>query len=146
MTSRLLAFSALACSLVVLTATASEPEAVNAHSHLSPASACAAVCGDCHLQCEMCYLHCSSLLHDGKQGHARCMQLCLDCAECCALCSSLCARQSEMSGPTAAFCADCCETCATACDKYPDDEHMAACAACCRACAQECRSLAQSIQ
>jgi hypothetical protein len=33
--------------------------------------------------------------------------------------------------------------CAEACEKSPDDEHMAACAKACRACAESCREMAK---
>jgi len=81
----------------------------------------------------------------GKKEHAKTAQLCTDCGECCKTCATLCARQSPLAGPMLECCAKCCDQCAAACEKLPDDKHMAACAKSCRDCAKDCRAMLKHL-
>ncbi len=110
-------------------------------THTAHFMKCAKVCGDCQLQCASCFKHCLTMLTDGKKGHAKTAQLCADCAECCKTCSTLCARESSLARPMLECCATCCDQCAAACEKTPDDKHMAACAKSCRDCVKDCREM-----
>ncbi len=104
---------------------------------------CAKVCANCQLTCDSCFKHCLTLLGEGQKQHALTAQLCADCSECCKLASTLSARQSPLAGPACECCAECCDMCAEACEKHPQDQHMAACAKACRECAESCREMAK---
>lgn len=108
------------------------------HEHFM---SCAKACADCQLQCDTCFHHCAMLVTDGKQEHAKCMLLCVDCGDCCKLAASLAARHSPLAGLACDCCAKCCDECATACEKLSNDKEMAACAKECRGCAKACREM-----
>ncbi len=133
----------------VSTADAQEKSAHGEHEHAEHFMKCAKVCADCQLQCDSCFKHCLTLTADGKKEHAKAAQLCIDCAECCKTCATLCGRQSLLTGPMleccAKCCAKCCDECAAACEKTPDDKHMAACAKSCRDCAKQCREMLKHL-
>src|SRR2546421_13129168 len=99
-----------------------------AHDHAGHFMQCAKACADCQLQCDSCFKHCLELLTQGKKEHAKTVQLCADCGECCKLADTLSARQSPLARPACECCATCCDECAAACEKFPDDKHMAQCA------------------
>ena len=113
------------------------------HEHAEHFMKCANVCADCQLHCDSCFKHCLTLLIDGKKEHAKTSQLCADCGECCKSCSTLCARESPLARLMLECCEKCCDECAAACEKIPDDTHMAACAKSCRDCAKDCREMAK---
>ena len=79
-------------ALFSLSASAADPVKVEgvkvADTHVAYWT-CAKACGDCQIQCDMCFKHCSTLVADGKVEHAKCAQLCIDCGDCCKLASSL---------------------------------------------------------
>jgi len=102
---------------------------------------CAKACADCQLQCEMCFQHCSGLVVQGEKSHAATMRSCSDCAEVCKLAATLSARGSSFAAPSCELCAKVCDQCATACEKFPQDKHMADCAKSCRDCAKACREM-----
>jgi hypothetical protein len=106
---------------------------------------CAQVCAACQVECDNCFQHCLKLLADGKKEHMKTAEMCADCAECCKACATLCARNSPLAKPMLECCITCCEQCAAACEKFPDDEHMAACAKTCRDCAKECKEMAKQL-
>lgn len=106
---------------------------------------CAKVCADCQLECDSCFKHCLTLTAGGNKEHAKTAQLCVDCAECCKACATLCARQSPLAKPMLECCEKCCKECAAACEKFPDDKHMAACAKKCRDCAKECGEMLKHL-
>jgi len=121
-------------------------QAVSAeHEHAEHFTKCAKVCANCQVECDSCFKHCLDLVAGGKKEHAATAQLCVDCAECCKTCSTLCARQSPLSRPMLECCAKCCDDCAAACEKFPDDKHMATCAKSCRDCAKECREMLKHL-
>ena len=51
------------------------------------------------------------------------------------------ARHSPFAAHACECCIKCTEACATACEKFPDDKHMAACAKACRDCAKACKEM-----
>ncbi len=112
----------------------------NAEDHSSHLTQCAKTCANCQIVCDSCHTHCLELLADGKKEHAKTARLCADCAECCKTCATLCARQSPLAKHMLECCQSCCEECAQACEKFPDDKHMAECAKTCRDCAKECKT------
>ena len=116
------------------------------HPHGEHFAKCAKVCSDCQLHCDMCFKHCLTLLADGKKEHATTAQLCVDCAECCKLSATLTARMSPLSAEACECCAKCNDKCAEACEKFPDDKHMAECAKSCRDCAKSCREMIQHLK
>ena len=134
-------FSLLATTLVVAVIVPPGPSARAQHEHDEHFTKCARACAECQLECDSCFKHCLTLLTGGQKEHARSAQLCADCAECCKTCSTLCARQSPLARHMLECCEKCCTECAAACEKLPDDKHMAACAKSCRACAKECHAL-----
>jgi hypothetical protein len=111
------------------------------HEHSEHFMKCAKVCAECQVECDSCFKHCQTLLVDGKMEHSATAQLCADCGECCKSCSTLCARKSTLARPMLDCCIKCCDECAAACEKIPDDKHMAACAKSCRDCARVCRDM-----
>lgn len=104
-------------------------------------AACAKVCGECMLECEMMFHHCYKLVAEGKVDHAKPMRVALDCSELCTASAKLCARNSELAPAACTATAVGCELCATHCDKFPHMPEMKACAAKCRECAKSCREM-----
>jgi hypothetical protein len=104
---------------------------------------CAEVCNACQIECDSCFQHCLDLVASGKAEHKATAQLCVDCGEVCSTCATLCARNSPLSKYMLECCAKSCEECAVACEKFPNDEHMAACAKECRKCQKECSEMAK---
>lgn len=107
---------------------------------------CARVCAECQLQCDSCFTHCRIMLENGNKEHAKTAQTCADCAECCKLAATLTARFSPFSVAACECCAKCCDECAAACEKMPNDKHMAECAKSCRDCAKSCRDMVGMMQ
>ncbi|QEL19880.1 hypothetical protein [Limnoglobus roseus] len=106
--------------------------------------ACAKICSDCQLQCDMCFAYCNGMTAKGLKGHEKTAQLCVDCADCCKLAATLTARTSLLSADACECCAKCCDKCAEACEKIDDDKHMHECAKSCRDCAKACRAMTQT--
>lgn len=115
------------------------------HPHAEHFAACAKACADCQQQCDMCFHHCASLLAEGKKEHATTMNTCVDCAECCKLAATLSARNSPFAAAACECCAKCNDECAAACEKFPDDKHMAMCAKSCRDCGKACREMIKHL-
>ena len=135
----------MATTLAVAVIVPLGPSARAQHEHAEHFMKCAKACADCQLQCDSCFKHCLTLLAEGKKEHAKTAQLCADCGECCKLAATLSARQSALAGPACECCAKCCDECAAACEKHPDDKHMAQCAKACRDCAKVCRDMLKSL-
>lgn len=114
----------------------------SSHQHVHHGmSECAAACAGCQMACDSCAAHCLGLLEEGKKAHAETLQTCLDCAEVCAAADRIVARGGPFSEIICRACADACARCAEACEKFPDDEHMADCAKECRKCATACQQM-----
>jgi hypothetical protein len=133
--------SLIAAALAVAVVSPVGPMVYAGHEHAMHLTKCAKVCAACQVQCDSCFKHCLELVAAGNKKHAETAQLCADCGECCKTCATLCARKSPLVGPMLECCAKCCDECAAACEKLPDDKHMADCAKECRACAKECRAM-----
>jgi hypothetical protein len=129
--------------LAVVALTVFTPLIASAEHGDSMMKKCAQVCNACQIECDSCFQHCLELAAGGKAEHKVTAQLCVDCAECCSTCSKLCARNSPLSKHMLECCAKCCEECAAACEKFPNDEHMAACAKECRKCQKESAEMAK---
>lgn len=114
--------------------------------HHEPFMKCAKACADCQVQCDGCFRHCADLVAKGMVDHVKTLHTCVDCAECCKLAASLSARQSPFAVPACECCAKCCDECAAACEKFPDDNHMADCAKSCRDCAKACRTMIEHLK
>ena len=106
---------------------------------------CAKACADCQVQCDSCFHHCAEMVGKGDKDHAKCMHACVDCADCCKLAATLSARNSPFAAAACECCAKCNDECAAACEKFPDDKHMAACAKSCRDCAKACREMIKHL-
>lgn len=102
---------------------------------------CAAECAKCQEICDSCAAHCLKMLGEGKKAHAETLQTCLDCAEICAAADRVVARSGPFSNIICRACADACLHCAEACERFPDDQHMADCARECRKCASVCQQM-----
>lgn len=113
------------------------------HEHFA---ACAKACAACMIECDMCFHHCAENLAAGKKEHAATLHTCIDCAECCKTAAALVARHSPFAAHACECCIKCTEACATACEKFPDDKHMAACAKACRDCAKACKEMLQHLK
>ena len=111
------------------------------HSETDVVDACAKACSDCERACDSCAAHCAGLLKDGHPEHATTLAACLDCADFCSAASQIVSRRGPFSALICESCAGACDHCAQACEKFPDDKHMAACAVACRTCEKACRSM-----
>ena len=109
--------------------------------HGQPTPECAAECAECQQVCDSCAAHCLMLVADGQKEHQQTLQTCLDCAEICAAADRVVARGGPFSDVICRACAEACARCAAACEKFPDDEHMARCAKECRKCQQACETM-----
>jgi hypothetical protein len=110
-------------------------------AHHGAFNKCAQACAHCTLACESCFKHCLTMVAAGHKDHTRTVQTCNDCGDFCALAAKIVNRRGPMAATTCEACAKVCDTCGEACEKFPDDEHMAACAKACRDCARECREM-----
>lgn len=112
--------------------------------HAAHFTKCAKVCADCQLACDACFTHCLTIT-DGDKQHVKTAQFCVDTADCCKTCASVCARGGPLAKLMLDCCGKCCDECAAACEKMPNDKHMAACAKTCRECSKECRNMATMV-
>lgn len=129
-------------AVVVATQAQAEYKMVNQdHQHGDQFTMCAKACSDCQQQCDACFHHCATQLAAGKKENEKSMHTCVDCAECCKLAATLSARHSPFAAAACECCAKCNDECAVACEKFPDDKHMAMCAKSCRDCAKACREM-----
>ncbi len=135
---------ATAAGLTAL-ATGKEARADEGHAGHEQFDKCAKACSDCQVSCDSCFHHCATLVAKGDKEHDKTMHTCVDCAECCKLAASLTARHSPFAKDACECCAKCCDGCAAACEKFPDDKHMAACAKSCRDCAKACREMIKHL-
>ena len=152
--TRRTALGALLCTLLVGTATIAAGMQTRTAGkaedkmpmHGEHFAACAKACGDCQLHCDACFRHCATQLAAGKKDHEKTMISCVDCAECCKLAATLSARESPYAAAACECCAKCNDDCAAACEKFPDDKHMATCAKSCRDCAKACREMTMHMK
>ena len=144
--SRRNALSALLGSAAVVAMTTSQAKAeADDHPHSEHFTKCAKACADCQVSCDSCFHHCAVLVAKGDKDHVKTMHTCVDCAECCKLAATLSARSSPFAKHACECCAKCNDECATACEKFKDDKHMAACAKACRDCAKACRAMIKHL-
>ena len=102
---------------------------------------CAKVCSDCQRACDTCATHCAHMLHEGRKAHLTTLMTCQDCATVCSSAAQIVARGGPHSVLICECCAKVCDLCGTACEKFPDDEHMKACAEECRKCEKACKAM-----
>lgn len=102
---------------------------------------CAKACADCMRECESCAHHCAHLVAGGHKEHLRTLGSCADCGDVCATAAKITSRYGPAAVPTCEGCAKVCDLCASACEKFPDDDHMKRCAKECRDCAAACREM-----
>jgi hypothetical protein len=146
--TRRLAFGGLAVNMAALLfmGTAKPALGQQAPDHSAHFLKCAKMCTDCQIQCDSCFAHCKDLVTQGKKEYASTMELCVDCGECCKLAAALSARKSPLAADACECCMKACNQCAAACEKYPNDQHMADCAKSCRACAASCKEMVQHLK
>ena len=109
--------------------------------HHAMYAACAKVCAECMLTCEMTAHHCAEAVMAGKKEHAKAMKLTGDCAEFCALSAKMTASHSELAPAACEACAKACDLCAAECLKFADMPEMKTCAESCKKCAASCREM-----
>ena len=102
-----------------------QKSAEQGHEHETHFEKCAKACADCQTHCDSCFQHCAELVAKGDKDHVKSMHACVDCAECCKLAATLSARHSPFAAAACECCAKCNDECAAACEKFPDDKHMA---------------------
>jgi len=102
---------------------------------------CAKACSDCQRTCDMCATHCAHMLHEGKKEHLTTLATCRDCATVCSAAAQIVARGGPFAGLICESCVKACDKCGTACEAFPDDEHMKACAEECRKCEKACKAM-----
>jgi hypothetical protein len=113
--------------------------------HHESMQACAKACSDCQRECDMCTMHCSTLLAEGQKDHVTSMRSCQDCATICAAAAQIVARGGPHSGLICESCAKACDHCGKICEKFPKDEHMTKCAEECRKCQRACEDMAKEM-
>ena len=106
---------------------------------------CAKACSDCQRACDLCATHCAQMLSKGKQEHLTTLATCRDCATICSAAAQIVARGGPFAGLICESCAKACGQCATACEAFPDDEHMKACAEECRKCEKACKAMLENM-
>ena len=106
---------------------------------------CAKACSDCQRTCDMCATHCAHMLHEGKKEHLTTLATCRDCATVCSAAAQIVARGGPFAGLICESCVKACDKCATACEAFPDDEHMKACAEECRKCEKACKTMIEHM-
>ena len=109
--------------------------------HAGHFAKCAKACTECLRECESCAHHCAHMVADGKKDHMETLGTCSDCAEICAAAAKVTSHHGPLSATVCDGCAKACDACGTACEKFPDDEHMSHCAKACRDCAKACRMM-----
>lgn len=102
---------------------------------------CATACSDCQRACDMCVMHCGSMLAEGKKEHLATLRTCQDCATVCAAAACVVARHGPFSDTICTSCAEACNRCGRECDKFPNDPMMKKCADVCKACEKACRDM-----
>jgi hypothetical protein len=145
---RRILFGLLGTSLLFLAA--GHGPAADEHQHADHNAAhfdkCAKACTECLRACESCANHCAHLVADGKKDHLMTLGTCADCGDICGIAAKVTARRGPLAVPVCEGCARTCDACAAACEKFPDDEHMAKCAKTCRACAKACKEMVEHVQ
>lgn len=134
----------LSAAAVGRAAFAAEDKPSNEHKHHESDmlfEACSKACSDCQRECDSCGTHCAHLLAEGHKEHAQTLATCQDCADFCVAASQIVARGGPFAALICESCAEACNRCATACEKFPDDEHMKACAEECRKCEEACKKM-----
>jgi hypothetical protein len=121
------------------------PAADSPHEHDKAYADCARACAACMNSCASCYHHCATLVSAGNKDHDKTMILCNDCAEVCATAAKLVSRHSPFAAVICEACAKTCDECGAACEKFPEDQHMADCAKNCRECAAACREMIRHV-
>lgn len=134
--------SAMAAATLHRSANAAEPDQHSGHDHDSgPFEKCATACSQCQLECSSCATHCAMQLKQGHKDHAETLATCQDCADMCVAASQIVSRKGPFADLICKACADACAKCAVACEKFPDDKHMAKCAKQCLECEKACREM-----
>ncbi len=85
------------------------------------------------------------MLHEGKKEHLTTLATCRDCATVCSAAAQIVARGGPFAGLICESCAKACGQCATACEAFPDDEHMKSCAEECRKCEKACKAMIEHM-
>ena len=143
MTRNVTSFGAAILAAILLVSSA--PRAMAEDDHAKTLGFCATSCSACQLECASCFDQCMTHVANGHKDHAATARLCADCEKCCALVATLCAGNSPLAAHLGEGCAKCCDDCAAACEKFPDDKHMAACAKSCRDCAKSCHDMVKMM-
>jgi hypothetical protein len=110
-------------------------------SHHNGMDKCAKACADCMRECESCARHCAHMVSKGEKDHFKTLGTCTDCSEFCASAAKIVSRHGPFATTICESCAKACDDCGAACEKFPDDKHMARCAKACRDCAKACRDM-----
>lgn len=118
---------------------------VNHMQHHAMMEECAKACSDCQRACDLCATHCAHMLAEGKKEHATTLATCRDCATICSAAAQIVARGGPFTGIICDLCAKACAHCATACEAFPDDEHMKSCAEECRKCEKACKAMIEHM-
>jgi hypothetical protein len=120
-------------------------ETVHHTEHNPMMQECAKVCSDCQRECDTCATHCAHMLHEGRKAHLTTLMTCQDCATVCSAAAQIVARGGPHSVLICECCTKACDLCGTACEKFPDDEHMKACAEECRKCEKVCKAMVKHM-
>jgi hypothetical protein len=110
-------------------------------AHTTVMQSCAMACSDCQRSCDMCAVHCATMLQDGKKEHLTSLMTCRDCATVCSAAAQIAARGGPFSKTICLACAETCSSCAKECQKFANDNRMKACADECAKCEQACRDM-----
>lgn len=109
-------------------------------THIEPEMAdCISRCAHCQELCLATAQHCLSV--GGEQAAPELIRTLQDCAQACQIAHDFMLRGSPLHPGYCRGCAHACGSCASACEKFPDDELMAACAEACRRAMESCRAM-----
>lgn len=108
--------------------------------HVEPEMAdCISRCAESQELCLATVRHC--LETGGAHASPELIGALLDCAQACQVAHDFMLRGSPLHPGYCRGCAHACGSCASACEKFPDDELMAACAQACRRAMEACRTV-----
>jgi hypothetical protein len=108
--------------------------------HIAPeTAACIRACAECQELCLATVQHC--LRAGGAHATPELIRTLLDCAKGCETARDFMLRGSALQQGYCRGCAHACGSCASACEKFPDDDAMAACAQGCRRAMEACRAV-----
>jgi hypothetical protein len=118
----------------------------NHSQHSQVHGKCAKVCVECQIACDECARRGAVLLREGHTESFAAFQTAEDCATICTAASRILSRGGPSSARICDTCREACASCAKECERFVDDQHMAACAEKCRDCEKACERMSKAMR